>query len=394
MRSRAPGSGWLPPRRTCSPSAAASMRDPSSPSRRSARRDGWRTRSMPRDSACGVASATSPPRSSPRAGSGPLHVAICAEYDALPDIGHACGHNLIAALAVGAGLAAAHVADDVGLTVSVVGTPAEESGGGKILLLERGAFAGVHTAMMVHPAPFDMAEPPTLAFSEFEAHFHGKASHASAVPELGVNAADALVVAQTAIGLLRQHIRPDRSRARHRHARRRGAEHRAGAHDGTVLRARAHARRPRRTFARRCCAASRRARSRPDARCASTARPRRTRRSGTTPRSPRSTAATPRRSDGRSSSRVRRMSRFAGSTDMGNVSHAMPSIHPMIGLVLPAGGESPAGVHRPLRRRRQPTASCCDGALALAWTAIDVATDDVLSARLRARPATGATGAR
>src|SRR5262249_58730566 len=110
-----------------------------------------------------------------RAGSGPLHVAICAEYDALPDIGHACGHNLIAALAVGAGLAAAHVADEAGLTVSVVGTPAEESGGGKILLLERGAFDGGHAAMMVHPAPFDMAAPPTLALSAFEAHFHRKA---------------------------------------------------------------------------------------------------------------------------------------------------------------------------------------------------------------------------
>src|SRR5262249_32667200 len=122
-----------------------------------------------------------------RAGSGPLHIAICAEYDALPDIGHACGHNVIAALAVGAGLAAARVADDVGVTVGVAGTPAEESGGGKILLLERGAFAGVHAAMMAHPAPLDVLEPPTLAFAEFEAHFHGKASHASAAPELGVN---------------------------------------------------------------------------------------------------------------------------------------------------------------------------------------------------------------
>jgi metal-dependent amidase/aminoacylase/carboxypeptidase family protein len=74
-----------------------------------------------------------------RAGSGPLHLAICAEYDALPGIGHACGHNLIAAMAVGAGIAAAEVAEDVGLTISVIGTPAEEGGGGKILLLERGA---------------------------------------------------------------------------------------------------------------------------------------------------------------------------------------------------------------------------------------------------------------
>src|SRR6059036_3362444 len=143
-----------------------------------------------------------------RAGAGPLHLALCAEYDSLPGIGHACGHNLIAAMAVGAGIAAASVADDVGLTVSVIGTPAEERGGGKILLLERGAFAGVHAALMVHPAPVDAIEPPTLAWSTFDVHFSGKAAHASAFPELGINAADALTVAQTAIGLLRQHVRP------------------------------------------------------------------------------------------------------------------------------------------------------------------------------------------
>ena len=94
-----------------------------------------------------------------RAGSGPLHLAICAEYDALPGIGHACGHNIIAATAVGAGLALAPLADELGLTVSVIGTPAEEGGGGKVYLLERGVFAGVHAAMMVHPAPFDVLRP-------------------------------------------------------------------------------------------------------------------------------------------------------------------------------------------------------------------------------------------
>jgi hypothetical protein len=88
-----------------------------------------------------------------RSGSGPLHIGICAEYDCLPGIGHACGHNIIAASAVGAALAAAKVADDLGLPVSVIGTPAEEVGNasGKILLLERGAFQGIHAAMMVHP---------------------------------------------------------------------------------------------------------------------------------------------------------------------------------------------------------------------------------------------------
>ncbi len=142
-----------------------------------------------------------------RAGSGPLHVAICAEYDCLPGIGHACGHNVIAAMAVGAGLALQKIADDVGLTVSVVGTPAEESGGGKVLLLERGAFEGAHAAMMVHPAPVEVAAPGMLAWSQFDVHYHGKEAHASAFPELGINALDAVTIAQTAIGLLRQHMR-------------------------------------------------------------------------------------------------------------------------------------------------------------------------------------------
>ena len=141
-----------------------------------------------------------------RRGSGPLHVAICCEYDALPDVGHACGHNIIAAMSVGAGIALSEVADDAGLTVSVIGTPAEEGGGGKILLLERGAFEGVHAAMMVHPAPTEMDHMPCLAVAHVDVHYEGKEAHASAFPELGVNAADALTVAQTAIGLLRQHI--------------------------------------------------------------------------------------------------------------------------------------------------------------------------------------------
>src|SRR5437016_7950824 len=104
------------------------------------------------------------------AGSGPLCVALCAEYDCLPGIGHACGHNIIAAMAAGAAIAAARVADDVGLTITLLGTPAEEvgAGGGKILMLERGAFDGAHAAMMVHPAPMDMATPPLVALTSFD----------------------------------------------------------------------------------------------------------------------------------------------------------------------------------------------------------------------------------
>lgn len=142
------------------------------------------------------------------AGSGPLTIGICAEYDALPGIGHACGHNIIAAAAAGAGVALAPVADDLGVTIRVLGTPAEESGGGKILMLERGAFDGVHAAMMVHPCPEERVHVDCLAVAHFQVRYHGKEAHASSYPERGVNAADALTVAQVAIGLLRQHLNP------------------------------------------------------------------------------------------------------------------------------------------------------------------------------------------
>lgn len=139
-------------------------------------------------------------------GSGPFRVGLCAEYDALPGLGHACGHNLIAAMTVGAARALAPLADAVGLTVEVYGTPAEEGGGGKIELLERGAFAGLDLAMMAHPAPVDVAEAEAFAVSHSHVTFQGRAAHAAAYPEEGVNAADAFTIAQVAIGLLRQQL--------------------------------------------------------------------------------------------------------------------------------------------------------------------------------------------
>jgi amidohydrolase len=140
------------------------------------------------------------------AGSGPLTIAICAEYDALPGIGHACGHNIIAASACLAAGALAPLADDLGITLRVLGTPAEEAGGGKILMLERGAFGGVHAAVMAHPAARDCVEPFYPAASPLTVRYRGRAAHAAAWPERGVNAADAITVAQVGIGLLRQHI--------------------------------------------------------------------------------------------------------------------------------------------------------------------------------------------
>jgi len=142
------------------------------------------------------------------AGSGPLVLAICAEYDALPDIGHACGHNIIAASAVGAGLGLLPLADQLGLTVRVLGTPAEEGGGGKILMLDRGVFGDVHAAMMVHPWPTDRLEATCLAVSHFDVEFTGRTAHASAAPWQGINAGDAMVIAQVALGLLRQQLPP------------------------------------------------------------------------------------------------------------------------------------------------------------------------------------------
>ncbi len=139
-------------------------------------------------------------------GSGALHVVLCAEYDALPGLGHACGHNIIASSSVGAALALGRVADELGLTVTLLGTPAEEGGGGKVVLLERGAFDGVHLALMAHPGPVDVARARPYAVSHLDIAYDGKAAHAAAYPEDGVNAADAFTVAQVAIGLLRQQL--------------------------------------------------------------------------------------------------------------------------------------------------------------------------------------------
>jgi amidohydrolase len=142
-------------------------------------------------------------------GSGVPVIGICCEYDALPQVGHACGHNVIAAAGVGAGLALAEIADDLGVTVRVLGTPAEEGGGGKILMLDAGVFDGLGAAMMVHPAPSELVQMPVRAVSHLITRFYGKEAHASGFPELGINAADALTISQVAIGLLRQHARRD-----------------------------------------------------------------------------------------------------------------------------------------------------------------------------------------
>jgi amidohydrolase len=136
-------------------------------------------------------------------------VAILAEYDALPEIGHACGHNLICTGAIGAGIGLAAVRDHLGGRAVVMGTPAEEGGGGKVIMLQRGAFEGIDAAIMFHPAGYTIANRGSLASYRLSVKFVGKAAHAAAAPYEGINALDALIQTFSAIGLLRQQTRED-----------------------------------------------------------------------------------------------------------------------------------------------------------------------------------------
>lgn len=139
-------------------------------------------------------------------GTGEFTIGFLAEYDALPGLGHACGHNLISAMSAGGAIGLAAAADELGITVEVIGTPAEEGGGGKIELLERGAFTELDFALMAHPAPVDVAEAEPFAVTHWHVEYTGRAAHAAAYPERGVNANDAFLVAQVALGLLRQQL--------------------------------------------------------------------------------------------------------------------------------------------------------------------------------------------
>ncbi len=138
-------------------------------------------------------------------GSGPNVTVIC-EYDALPGIGHGCGHNVIAAAGLGAGLAAASVAEATGGRLVVLGTPAEEGGGGKVLMGDRGAFEGIDAALMVHPAGADLTEPDVIAIATWKVEYFGRGAHAAAAPHHGRNALDAMVLGYNAVAALRQHI--------------------------------------------------------------------------------------------------------------------------------------------------------------------------------------------
>ncbi len=135
-------------------------------------------------------------------------IGIFCEYDALPEIGHACGHNVIGSAGLGAGLAAATVAAELGGRVVVLGSPAEEGGGGKVFMAERGLLDDLDAAMMIHPADGDLTAMNVIAIQQLHVRYHGQAAHAAAFPHKGRNALDAAVLGYMNVAALRQHIRP------------------------------------------------------------------------------------------------------------------------------------------------------------------------------------------
>jgi amidohydrolase len=136
-------------------------------------------------------------------------IALLAEYDALPKIGHGCGHNIIGVSAVGAGVASKRLIDSLGGSVAVMGTPGEENYGGKIDMVKGGAFKEVDVAMIVHPDTRNMPTEDALACISLEVEFFGRPAHAAGEPHKAINALDAMILAFTSINALRQHIRRD-----------------------------------------------------------------------------------------------------------------------------------------------------------------------------------------
>ena len=305
-----------------------------------------------------------------------VEVGILSEYDALPGIGHACGHNIIATTGLGASLALAKLGAALPGRVRYLGTPAEEAGGGKEIMAQAGAFKGLDTAMMVHPAGINLVTMPSVAMNEVRVTFTGKAAHASAMPFAGINALDALVSAYQSIAQLRQHIRQNE--------RIHGIFNEAGLAPnivpdravGTfyVRAANGIALAELKTRVKNCFEAGALA-----AGCDVEIRwalGDYLEIKDCWPLAERYKANA--ESLGRSFFPLEKIpTTGAGSTDMGNISHRVPSIHPMIACAPPH-----VVIHNPEFAKYAGSeagdAAVLDGAKALAMTAIDVMTDDQL----------------
>ena len=311
-------------------------------------------------------------------GEGPLHVAICSEYDALPGVGHACGHNVICTAGLGAALALAPVADELGLKVTLLGTPAEEGGGGKIGFVEGGFFKDVHASMMVHPYTKDVLEPNIIAVQQLSITYTGVEAHASGFPWGGVNAADAMVVAQTAIGLLRQQILPD--------DRIHGIVTKGGEAANIIPRETTGDFMVRAGSAERLVALLAKVRNCFEAGALA---------SGCSVEIVADTAYTDMRHDSQLAAIYRVHAESMGrtfdddppapvSTDMGNVSYEVPSIHPFIG-VDSKGAVPHQAAFADVCATPSADQAVFDGALAMALTVIDMATDEAVRDRLLAK---------
>ncbi|MFQ5967117.1 MAG: M20 family metallopeptidase [Acidimicrobiia bacterium] len=309
-----------------------------------------------------------------RTGSEGPEIIICAEYDALPDVGHACGHNLIATSALGAGYALAAVADDLGIKVTVLGTPAEEKLGGKIDLIRAGAFQTGAAAMMVHPSPKNVLDPQSLAVRHLDVEYHGKTAHAAATPQEGINALDAFVQAYVNVSTLRQHLYPtDKIH---------GIINRGGAapniipaytHSSWYIRADTMERLEELTQRVMACF---------EAAAAATGCTWDSEELGEPYEDLVTDPLLRQLFNANASALGRTMLRGsdlmvgeAGSTDMGNVSHVLPSLHPMLDInSLPAVNHQPEFAAHTITPDGEKAIR--DGALGMAWTVIDLATAD------------------
>jgi amidohydrolase len=314
-------------------------------------------------------------------GGGP-NVAILSEYDALPGIGHACGHNIIATSGYGAAIALSKLGGRLPGRVRYLGTPAEERFGGKEIMAREGAFDRTDAAMMIHPSNQNLVTMPCIAIAEVEAIFHGRSAHASAMPYRGLNALDAVVTSYQSIAQLRQHIRntdrihgiitegglapnivPERAACRF-----------------YVRAVDAHELAPLKVRVQKCFEAGALATG-----CTLEVHWGDTDYLDLKTNWPmaemyeRNAIAL-----GREFFPVKDLPPgYAGSTDMGNVSHRVPSIHPMLGV-------APAGViiHNPEFTRYAASEAgdqaVIDGAKSLAMTALDLMADPAMLAQARA----------
>ena len=309
-----------------------------------------------------------------RTGTSGPEVIICAEYDALPEVGHACGHNIIATAAAGAGVALAGLADELGLRVTVLGTPAEEGYGGKVDLIDAGAFADAAAAMMVHPSPRDLLDPQTLAVAHIDVDFFGHEAHAAFAPQLGINALDAAVQAYVNVSTLRQALYPtDKVHGIITHGG--GAPNVIPGHTAMAWYVRAATNERLAELKPRVVACFEAAATATGCRFELSDM-------GHDYDPMINNAVLAELFDANATELGRRMFRGAedpagasGSTDMGNVSHVVPSIHPMLDIRC-----SPAVNHQKEFAAHTVTPdgdrAVKDGALAMAWTVIDLAEGD------------------